>query len=169
MAETVTENLIHFKGLVNSEILRALLKDMDSKLEQRGEPRVLIKKINSILIECLQNLIHHAEDIDNVGGQFLPELKVDKGSEGYHILTANVTEKENVDRLKSYIDNINGLGAEGLREYYQEVLTNGKFNAKGGAGLGFINIARKTKDNKVHYRFDPINSEQVFFNLHFTV
>jgi hypothetical protein len=168
MTQTTAENLIHFKGLVNSEILRALLKDMDSKLEQKGEARPLIKKINSILIECLQNLIHHSEESDN-GDQYLPELIVNKGSEGYTIITGNLIQAENQHRLKDYIDRINSLGSDGLREYYQEVLTNGKFNAKGGAGLGFINIARKTKDNKVHYKFEPVNSEQIFFNLQFTV
>ena len=55
-----------------------------------------------------------------------------------------------------------------LKSYYKEVLNNGEMSAKGGGGLGMIDIARKS-GRKLEYRFDPIDDSFSFFSLHVKV
>jgi hypothetical protein len=45
-----------------------------------------------------------------------------------------------------------------------EVLTNGVISSKGGAGLGFITMAMKSK-NKLNYRVEKINEALSFFSV----
>ena len=152
-----------YSGNVDTGILKSILADLENRLAERGEDKLFRKKINSILIECLQNLIYYADQSELMVKQ--PVVTVTHKDGGYHIHTGNMVPQEKVEKMTNYLTKINGMNKDQLREFYQEVLTNGQFNDKGGAGLGFVNIARKTKDNKVGFKFEPINDQFMFFNL----
>ena len=62
------------------------------------------------------------------------------------------------------LQKINSLDKEHLREYYREVLGNGAITEKGTAGLGMIDIARKS-GNKLEYEFLEIDKYFSFFSL----
>ena len=161
------EVIYSYQGEMNNDILRSILKVLDDKMEELGEQRFFRKKVNSILIECLQNLMSHAEKASS--DTTMPSLLIKKEENGYEIQTTNLTNEEKASFLKKHLDKINSMGSEELKDFYQEILTNGQFNPEGGAGLGFINIARKTKDNRVKYDFLEKGNKQLFFNLSITV
>jgi len=56
------------------------------------------------------------------------------------------------------------LNKEQLREYHRKMLDSENFSEKGTAGLGFIDIARKT-DGNIKYEFHHLNEELAFFTL----
>jgi hypothetical protein len=62
------------------------------------------------------------------------------------------------------LDAINSKDKDELKLYYQERLSNSKVSSKGTAGLGMIEIARKS-GNKLDYEFLKINEETSFFSL----
>jgi hypothetical protein len=157
------EVLYSFKGELNNLVLKTILQTMEDKMGEIGVDRFVRKKINSILIECLQNLIFHAEKARTDAEQ--PSLVISRQGQEYMISTANLIPKEKQATLKNYIDKINAMSDDDLRNFYQEVLTNGKFNPQGGAGLGIINIARKTKDHKLGYKFLPVNDSHLMFQM----
>lgn len=159
--------LYDFRGDLNNQVLRNILKELDEKMADIGEERFLRKKINSILIECLQNLIFHAET--STDDPLKPHLVVTKTGQTYEIVTQNLIHPSRVSALANYLDKINSMNEEELRLYYQEVLTNGRFNPQGGAGLGIINIARKAKDNKLQYRFSTANDSRTLYELRVVV
>jgi hypothetical protein len=162
------EVIFNFKGEINNQVLRSILKTMDEKMASLGEDRFVRKKVNSILIECLQNLIFHGERPAVNDAE--PGLLVSRLEGGhYEIRTSNLVRASKIESLRVYIDRINSMDKDQLRDYYQEVLTNGKFNPQGGAGLGIINIARKTTDSKVHYAFEPRNEHYQLFTMQMTV
>jgi hypothetical protein len=66
--------------------------------------------------------------------------------------------------LQSRIEDINSLSPEGLKERYKQVLNNGNISNKGGAGLGIIDIARKS-GSKLEYKFNHHNDSLSFFSL----
>jgi hypothetical protein len=51
-----------------------------------------------------------------------------------------------------------------LRDYYKEILSDGKYSEKGTAGLGFVDIAKKTK-SRLQYSFQPITDEYSYFTF----
>lgn len=161
------EVIFNFKGEINNKVLRSILKTMDEKMATIGEQRFVRKKINSILIECLQNLIFHAEKGMSSGED--PSLEVQKTQGFYQIKTSNLIKEDKAETLGAYIDKINDMDKEELREYYQQVLTNGQFGAQGGAGLGILNIARKTRDHKLQYNFIPLGGEKLLFQMEIRV
>lgn len=162
--------LYSYEGEMNNAILNSILYAMEHKLAELGKRPPFIKKINSILIECCQNLIHHPDKPQSDSRRLhFPSVSVTQTEDGLFIQTRNLIHKDNVEPLRSYIDKINAMEKQELKEYFQEVLTNGKIGPHGGGGLGLLNIIRKAKDLTLHYKFDPLNDDEMFFTLSFTI
>lgn len=70
--------------------------------------------------------------------------------------------------MQTRLDEINKLSKEELKDYYKAVLNNGQMSAKGGGGLGMIDIARKT-GQKLKYNFMPIDDMYSFFSLNIKI
>jgi hypothetical protein len=162
--------MLSFKGEVTSDLLTSILQIMESKMETLEEPPKIKKKVYNILVECLQNLYHHLDDDDfktriNEKSALFMIRKLDGE---YSIMTGNFIAAENVEIMKGRLDRINEMDKDELKVYYKEVLNNGEMSAKGGGGLGMIDIARKS-GKKLEYNFDPIDNEYSFFSLNIKV
>jgi hypothetical protein len=128
------------------------------------------KKVYNVLVECLQNLYHHLDEIaetetDRIRSAIFTIGKLDNK---YSIITGNYILNENIAGLKNRLDEVNSLNKEELKEYYKKVLNNGEMSLKGGGGLGMIDIARKTGE-KLEYNFLEIDNKVSFFTLNIKV
>ena len=162
--------MLSFKGEVTSDLLTSILQIMESKMETLEAPPKIKKKVYNILVECLQNLYHHLDDDDfktkiNEKSALFMIRKVEGE---YSIMTGNFIASENVEMMKGRLDRINEMDKDQLKLYYKEVLNNGEMSAKGGGGLGMIDIARKS-GKKLEYDFDSIDNEYSFFSLNIKV
>jgi hypothetical protein len=79
-----------------------------------------------------------------------------------------VIENTKIEELTNILNHINTLDKEGLKELYKTQMREGRLSEKGGAGLGFIDIARKT-GRKLDFHFLPIDEENHFFVLTSTI
>ena len=93
---------------------------------------------------------------------------VGKVDNQYQIFTGNYIINHNIDTLKGNIDKVNAMSKEELKIYYKETLDNGRMSAKGGGGLGIIDIARKSGQN-IDYNFMPVNDKHSFFTLNIKI
>lgn len=159
--------IVAFKGTVDSDVIADTLGLVETKLDNQMEPSVLRKKLYNVLVECLQNLFHHVESIpiENTNQvERLGAFALVKQANGYRFTTGNMVMTEHSQNLKTRIDKINGLSKQELKDYYKSVLNNQTFSAKGGGGLGLIDIARKT-GNPIEYKFVPFDENYQFFNM----
>lgn len=162
--------LLSFKGMVTSELLTTILSIMESKMDAYDEKPKVKKKVFNVLVECLQNLYHHIDkdDIEEIEHQENFDssalLMIAKNSDNYQIMTGNYMETKNVEELKEKLDMVNSMDKVELKAYYKEVLSNGTRSSKGTAGLGMIDIARKS-GQKLVYHFEEIDSNTTFFSL----
>jgi hypothetical protein len=125
-----------------------------------------------VLIESVQNVFHHQEAVppsvsenENAVTGF---IVTKEGENIYTIVTGNYLLNKNIEKLKSKLDEVNNLSPEALRTHYQQALAGSEFSEKGGAGLGIIEMARKS-GNKLDYEFTKINDEYSFFSLAITI
>lgn len=159
--------MLSFKGEVTSDLLTSILQIMESKMEVLDESPKIKKKVYNILVECLQNLYHHIDEDDalTAANEKSALFMIRKSDDGdYSIMTGNYIVNENVNHLKSRLDKINSMDREELKDYYKEVLNNGEMSAKGGGGLGMIDIARKS-GKKLDYSFINVDKNFSFFSL----
>lgn len=163
--------MLSFKGEVTSDLLTSILQIMESKMDTLDEPPKIKKKVYNILVECLQNLYHHIDEDDKetVQNEKSALFMIRKNEDGeYSIMTGNYIANENMDNMKGRLDRINSMDKEELKVYYKEVLNNGEMSAKGGGGLGMIDIARKS-GKKLEYNFSPVDDKFSFFSLNVKV
>ena len=154
-----------YRGIFTNEITKRILSLAELSLVEKEEPRVLKKKIYNIMVEGLQNITRHQADdkieVNNNYGVFALKRELGK----YFITIGNLVEKKLTEELSLKIENVNKLSKEQLKEYYKEVLVNGKISERGGAGLGLIDMARKS-GNKLLYSFEEIDDIYSYFYMH---
>ncbi len=167
------ENIVlAYKGEINENLLDAVYSMMDRHLEEKKASPDKKKKFFLILIECLQNVYHHQilyskERIENNTAVTGFVIKRDDNNL-YTIITGNYLRTTEIENLKIKLDEVNALSPEALRSYYQQALAGNEFSKKGGAGLGIIEMARKS-GNKLNYEFTRVNNEFSFFSLAITI
>jgi hypothetical protein len=154
-----------YRGLFTSNITDNILALAESNLVKKEDPRALKRKVYNVMVEGLQNITKHQADIDvsveNNNGVFV--LK--KENLKYFITTGNLIENENIQALTAQIEQVNKLDEDELKAYHRQVLVDGKISSKGGAGLGLIDMARKS-GNKLLYAFEQVDEVYSYFYLH---
>jgi hypothetical protein len=160
--------LLAYKGSITPELITNVLEVIESKLNDVRTASSVRKKVYNVLVESLQNLFHHIDDLpvkikDEYDSRF-GVLVVSKEPGCYRISTGNFVHVQKMKQLKDKIDKINSLSREELKDMYKFVLNHQKLSPKGGGGLGLIDIAKKT-GNKMDYNFRKYNSDFYFFNL----
>jgi hypothetical protein len=78
--------------------------------------------------------------------------------------TTNPVKKQEVSPLRTRIDNVNSQDSNALKELYKSTITNGEFSASGGAGLGFIEMA-KTSGSKLEYAFENLSKDYSLYTF----
>ncbi len=160
--------ILFYKGNVDSDVINNVLDTVEDKMVAVNELSRLRKKVYNVLVESLQNLYHHVdkvpEDYEDQTAERYGMLAVLKVDNGYRIITGNFVHVDNVEKLEDKIKRINRSSHEEIKELYKFILNHQRISAKGGGGLGLVDIARKT-GNKLVYAFKQYNDLYSFFYL----
>lgn len=162
----MSQNLILvYQGDFTQESTKSILAMAERNLDSTGEDSSIKRKVFNVMVEALQNIVKHSDEL--VDGQIRSHAAIfliGRESNRYSIMSGNPIRKENVEALKSKLEQINGLDKDGLKELYKEIIKNTTISDKGGAGLGFVDMARKSGE-KLDYAFPELNAEYCFFSL----
>jgi hypothetical protein len=119
------------------------------------------------MAECYQNIVRHGTNPHtNVKFPTKSSAFFSRSRNGvFYITSANYVMNEFKDTISSKLNRVNDLSQDELKELSREVLLKGELSEKGGAGLGIIEMARKS-GNKLDYLFENINEKLSMFYLH---
>jgi hypothetical protein len=160
--------ILFYKGNIDSDVINHVLDTVEDKLVEENEQSKLRKKVYNVLVESLQNLFHHVdrvpEDFEDQTSERFGLLVVKKVNKGYKITTGNFVHSKNIQKLEEKIKRINRSSPEEIKELYKFILNHQRISAKGGGGLGLVDIARKT-GHKLDYTFKNYNELYSFFYL----
>jgi hypothetical protein len=160
--------ILALKGSITSDVINKVLESVEEKLVEAEVDGKIRKKVYNVLVESLQNLFHHTEEtprelIGSDENKF-GIISVSKKDNGFLVSTGNFVTSGRIKPLKEKIDKINSLSQDELKDMYKFILNHQKLTAKGGGGLGLVDIARKT-GNKLNYAFYEVNNDFYFFKL----
>ncbi|MCH2230932.1 MAG: SiaB family protein kinase [Crocinitomicaceae bacterium] len=163
------ENIIlSFKGEFTSDLLTSVLHIIESKMLALNIAPKKKKRVFNVMVECFQNLYHHIEAIDQnhtlEKEQKAALIMIKHIEDKFIIRTGNFIKKDGMAELKRKLAMVNALTTDELRELYQQKLRKDDRTEKGTAGLGLIDIARKSK-NKLEYEFLDVTKDLSFFCL----
>lgn len=157
---------LFYRGDFADDITIRLIDLSESHFKKGKEQMSIKKKVSFLMAECFQNVIRYGEEItsddylQDQSGYYMTRNYYNK----YYIASGNLVEQSKITLLKEKIENINKLGKEELKQLYMKVLGTDKFTAKGGAGLGLIEMARKS-GRKLEAEFEMINELMAYFYL----
>jgi hypothetical protein len=159
-----------YEGEITHQITKAFTSLTENNMIRDEDYSSVQKKVFHVMVECLQNISKHADNqfnyISSKDGRGI--FLVSKDETEYNVTTGNVVKNEKIDELKQMLEHINQLDKQELNKLYKQKIKEGRLSEKGGAGLGFIDIARKT-GQKLVYSFIKIDEEKSFFVLTSTI
>ncbi|MCU0472783.1 MAG: SiaB family protein kinase [Bacteroidales bacterium] len=154
-----------YRGVVTNENSVPLLMLLEKEMENAEFGFVGRKRLFMFVLESLQNVSRHSDRNDHANMSLVVYSKSDSG---YTVTTGNVISTSNILDLKKKLDEINHLETKEIRTVYRQMLSNSEFSTKGGAGLGLIEMAKKT-GNKLDYDFLELDNVNSYFILSKTV
>jgi predicted DNA-binding protein (UPF0278 family) len=161
--------MFFFKGELSSAVFAEIIDLLEENLKKSEIERLIEKKIFYIVQEALQNTQNYVEQeplLDVV--HRMAELKVERKKKKYSIKISNYMIGSQVQKLSEHIDKVNKMSQKELRDFYLEILSNQEFSAKGGAGLGVIEIARRS-GQKLKYSLKKVTENYCLFNLEISI
>ncbi len=157
--------ILIYEGDFTQETTKSILTMAERNLESSGEESSIKKKIFNVMVEALQNIVKHSDDACE--GEVSPHAAIfliGHAKSQYSIMSGNPVRNENISNLKNALNKINSLDKDGLKELYKDIIKNTSLSEKGGAGLGFVDMARKSGE-KLEWAFIPMNEGSSFFCL----
>ncbi len=163
---TITKKnlVLHFSGDVSSDFFVHILHSAEKELGIIEAQVRLRKKIFNILVEVLQNIYHYYNELENKQANNSVTVSLYKDNNNYCIFTGNHIYNDKVRSLKLLLDKINAFSKEELVEAYRKKLMTCNTSTTGRAGLGILDIKRKSGTNML-YQFQPVDKQYSFFRL----
>ncbi len=157
--------ILVYEGDFTQETTKSILTMAERNLDSSGEEGNIKRKVFNVMVEALQNIVKHSDElVDGVMKSHAAIFLIGREDNRYSVMSGNPIRKENINKLKDKLEKINSLDKEGLKDLYKEIIKNTTISEKGGAGLGFVDMARKS-GTKLEYEFSDMNAEYSFFCL----
>lgn len=155
------ELVLSYRGSPTSEMIHALLELAELRLAVLEVRPGVRKKVIHVLIELLQNIfIHRIDFVSHEFNDFLFDLI--REPKYFLVISGNFVRPSQAETLTQKLETYVSMEQEQRRKAYREVLGNGHFNEQGGAGLGLMDIVRKS-DGNLTYEFIPVSEDKLFF------
>lgn len=156
--------LFAYRGAMNDNITDAILGISEYTLDEHTTLAHSNRKVSFLLVECFQNILRHGQQeaascsITDRGSMFSFRLFDD----AFYINSINRVAPEDQQRLEEIVERVNRLDKKELKALYLEQLQGSDVSDRGGAGLGLIELARKS-GRQIGYRFEEVAPGVVYF------
>lgn len=160
-----------YSGYFSQKILLAVGEAIKHKMNADEIGMTTAKKIFTVFVEQVQNIIRYSSesinDINNVtdaehelrfGVVVVGKDKRDK----FYISCGNKIMLKDKNRLVQNLEEIQNMDKEQLKKAYKEKLKSDSDEYSKGAGIGFLEIARKANEPIV-FEFKDTNESSFFF------
>jgi len=162
-----------FRGPLTQELMVEIGALLKSKLKYAQAGPSTILKVFSVFVEQSQNIIRHAADDDSALEAVHQDMAagvIAVGSQGdsYFVTAGNRIRNENIQRLRERLAQLQQMDREALNRLYREQRKTERAESFQPAGLGLIELARKSS-RPVEFQFEEIDEAHSFFSIRATI
>ena len=154
------KSLLQYSGNITQEYLDGVI-DFVSKLDEKP---ALIRKMSFLIVEALQNVIHHSDKTPN--GETFAYFELLKNEDTYTMKTGNLLLKEKTEELEKRLQCVTTSTEEEIKEKILNILEQESFTEKGGAGIGLLAIRKRVKEG-MEYNIEYFKDDYNF--IHFEI
>lgn len=162
--------LFQHEGSVDKKVLLDTLPQLEDILDSLSVDKQKKRKIVNIAIETLQNLQLHSYQENGADYGLPPLFVVSKDGSDISINIGNLVGNNERPVLEDKLRKINSLNDEEIKFLYGVIMkqTVVKFSSKGGAGLGLIDMKKKSGKD-LDFNFQKVDDDVCYFSLKITV
>ncbi len=154
-----------FNGPFSHSIIEEMGTAIKNYLEAEDITRMAVQDVFAAYIELAQN-VRNYQMLRNLptGDTGSATILIAKQSETYAVTAGNVIMQPDIDTLVSRIDHINSLDPDALKKLIRRQLRSEIPPGARGAGLGLMEVARRSK-TRLEYSVRDIDGQYSFFTL----
>ena len=161
--------ILSMAGILSQEMLTLFVENLRTKIESLVELNPKAHNIFNIFIELVQNILNYSKNQNDNINEIIKRgslviVGYDKNKKLFYVSSSNLIDNQDKEKLKEKINHLNSLDTDGLKKYYREMRKNGNNKHDQGAGLGFIDMAKRSSQ-KLMYDFEKIDEKHHFFLL----
>jgi len=157
-----------FSGPISQKLLMEVGDTLRNKMARENTSPSTIIKVFSMFIEQSQNIIRYSsEDVisdENMDGLRNGIVVVGYDNGRYYVLCGNMIGNEEVTLISEQLQKLQTMNKEQLKTYYKEQRRKAPHDKSKGAGLGFIELARRSV-TPIQFDFRKIDETHTFFSL----
>lgn len=162
-----------YSGYMNEGILASIGQAIKQKLLLEETDANTSRTVFSIFVEQMQNVIRYsaeqeADTATLVNVLSYGTLTVGRDADGYFIICGNKVQVGDVSRLKEQLTLIQQMSREDLKGLYKQILKGAIPEGSKGAGVGFVDIARRAS-RPIEFDFMDLDGQYAFFSLKATI
>lgn len=162
--------ILCYSGIVTEGVLLSVANSLKDKLTLEKADKTTARSLFSIFVEQVQNVIRysverngsdaHDRSFDLAYGL----VTVGKVDDNYFVACANLVKKKDVPRLETDLFRIQSMDKDALKILYKQILKDEVPEHSKGAGVGFVDIARKSSRG-FEFDFLDFDVDHSFFAL----
>ena len=158
-----------YSGYVTERILSAIGETIKKKLAIEETELGKTKKVFSIFVEGVQNVIRYSAESLEPEDQEESEVRyglvtIGQDTKGISVQCGNLIFNKDVQRMKDRVSQVEGKDKDQLKKLYKEKMMEGPEEGSKGASLGLIEMARRS-GSPIEFAFEEINHEHTFFYI----
>lgn len=160
-----------FSGPASQSVVEGVGHALKRKMELEDASLPTVRRIFSIFVEQMQNIIHYSIERTPPGPSSANEEGLSHGvvvvgqQDGdFYVICGNQVHASQSERMIRHIDHLRTLDKQELKAYYKEMRRREPEEDSKGAGLGFIEMFRRSCA-PLEYHVAPIDDETVFFSI----
>jgi hypothetical protein len=159
-----------YSGYVTEAVLSGVGDAIKQKLMFDDANTKTMRGVFAVFVEQMQNMIRYSVERSTSGVSDSPNgirygvLTIGQENGDYVIYAGNLIQRSDVERLRAKLSHIRDMSKEELRLLYKERLRGDPEEGSKGAGLGFMEIARRAS-KPIEFDFTDVDDEYAFFTL----
>jgi hypothetical protein len=167
-----------YSGYVTEPVLSGVGEALKQKLTIDDADTKTLRSVFAIFVEQMQNIIRYSAEMQHAPppaseANALKEIRygiLTIGKEGtdYIVCAGNLVRQADVERLRERLERIRGMNKVQLKALYKEKLRADPEEGSKGAGLGFMEIARRAT-KPIEFDFTEVDTDRSFFALKATI
>ncbi len=162
--------IFSFSGPMSHEIIEGIGGAIRAKIGggEDGDKKAALK-VFSIFVEQVENVINYSVEKDSKNCSMgFGVVVVGKKDGVFFISGGNRIEREKQGKLEEYLTKLAAMDKDELKVYYKERRRAGKEDDSKGAGIGFIEMARKSS-KPLEFNFQKIDTKYSFFTINISI
>lgn len=162
--------ILYFNGPISQHLVEGIAELVRTKMRAEDAGVGAVQRMFAVLVEQMQNIVRYSADRyadsdEHIGEMAHGQVVVGRDADGhFFVACGNTVGTADCSELAKQIERLRAMNKEELKAYYKECRKKPDCFTDKGAGLGFVEMARKAS-RPLDFDIVPVDGSTSFFSL----